>query len=341
MFVDEVRIEVRAGDGGRGVVSFRREKFVPRGGPDGGNGGDGGSIWLVAQTHQNTLVKYRYNPLFKAGRGAHGEGARRTGRSSEDLLLSVPVGTMVFDGETGELVGDLREEGTRLQVARGGRGGRGNACFTSSTNQAPRRADEGAPGEERHLRLELRLLADVGLVGLPNAGKSTLLRRVSAARPKVADYPFTTLTPHLGVVGDSDEEFVLADVPGLISGAHQGSGLGHRFLRHLLRTRFLVYLIDVSEASGREPVEDFRTLREEVQQYGHGLERLPAMVAANKIDILYDDERAIRLDEASRESGMEFWRISAATGEGTRQMIQRLSLKLREADLEAPAGEVL
>jgi GTP-binding protein len=248
---------------------------------------------------------------------------------------------MVFDGESGELLGDLREEGTRLQVARGGRGGRGNACFTSSTNQAPRRADEGAPGEERHLRLELRLLADVGLVGLPNAGKSTLLRRVSAARPKVADYPFTTLTPHLGVVGDSDEEFVLADVPGLISGAHQGSGLGHRFLRHLLRTRFLVYLIDVSEASGREPVEDFRTLREEVQQYGHGLERLPAMVAANKIDILYDDERAIRLDEASRESGMEFWRISAATGEGTRQMIQRLSLKLREADPETPAGEVL
>ena len=339
MFVDEVQIEVRAGDGGRGVVSFRREKYVPRGGPDGGNGGDGGSIWLVAQTNRNTLVEYRYNPLFKAERGAHGEGARRTGRTAEDLVLPVPVGTMVFDGASGDLLGDLPEEGARLLVARGGRGGRGNACFTSSTNQAPRRADDGAPGEERHLRLELRLLADVGLVGLPNAGKSTLLRSVSSARPKVADYPFTTLTPHLGVVGDADEEFVLADVPGLIEGAHQGSGLGHQFLRHLLRTRLLVYLIDVSESSGREPVEDFRILRDEVQQYGHGLERLPAVVAANKIDILYDGERAIHLERSSKEAGMELWRISAATGEGTRQLIQRLSRKLRELDLEMPAGE--
>ncbi len=340
MFVDEVEIEVRAGDGGRGVVSFRREKYVPRGGPDGGNGGDGGSIWLVAQSNRNTLVEYRYNPLFKADRGAHGEGSRRTGRTADDLVLPVPVGTMVFDGERGDIIGDLPEEGARLLVARGGRGGRGNACFTSSTNQAPRRADDGEPGEERHLRLELRLLADVGLVGLPNAGKSTLLRSVSSARPKVADYPFTTLTPHLGVVGDADEEFVLADVPGLIEGAHQGTGLGHRFLRHLLRTRLLVYLIDVSEASGREPVEDFRILRDEVQQYGDGLERLPAVIAANKIDILYDGERAIHLEQSAKEAGMELWRISAATGEGTRQLIQRLSRKLRELDLEVQAGEV-
>jgi len=252
----------------------------------------------------------------------------------------VPVGTMVFDGERGDIIGDLPEEGARLLVARGGRGGRGNACFTSSTNQAPRRADDGEPGEERHLRLELRLLADVGLVGLPNAGKSTLLRSVSSARPKVADYPFTTLTPHLGVVGDADEEFVLADVPGLIEGAHQGTGLGHRFLRHLLRTRLLVYLIDVSEASGREPVEDFRILRDEVRQYGDGLERLPAVIAANKIDILYDGERAIHLEQSAKEAGMELWRISAATGEGTRQLIQRLSRKLRELDLEVQAGEV-
>lgn len=340
MFVDEVEIEVRAGDGGRGVVSFRREKYVPRGGPDGGNGGDGGSIWLVAQSNRNTLVEYRYNPLFKADRGAHGEGSRRTGRTADDLVLPVPVGTMVFDGERGDIIGDLPEEGARLLVARGGRGGRGNACFTSSTNQAPRRADDGEPGEERHLRLELRLLADVGLVGLPNAGKSTLLRSVSSARPKVADYPFTTLTPHLGVVGDADEEFVLADVPGLIEGAHQGTGLGHRFLRHLLRTRLLVYLIDVSEASGREPVEDFRILRDEVRQYGDGLERLPAVIAANKIDILYDGERAIHLEQSAKEAGMELWRISAATGEGTRQLIQRLSRKLRELDLEVQAGEV-
>ena len=340
MFVDEVEIEVRAGDGGRGVVSFRREKYVPRGGPDGGNGGDGGSIWLVAQSNRNTLVEYRYNPLFKADRGAHGEGSRRTGRTADDRVLPVPVGTMVFDGERGDIIGDLPEEGARLLVARGGRGGRGNACFTSSTNQAPRRADDGEPGEERHLRLELRLLADVGLVGLPNAGKSTLLRSVSSARPKVADYPFTTLTPHLGVVGDADEEFVLADVPGLIEGAHQGTGLGHRFLRHLLRTRLLVYLIDVSEASGREPVEDFRILRDEVRQYGDGLERLPAVIAANKIDILYDGERAIHLEQSAKEAGMELWRISAATGEGTRQLIQRLSRKLRELDLEVQAGEV-
>jgi len=340
MFVDEVEIEVRAGDGGRGVVSFRREKYVPRGGPDGGNGGDGGSIWLVAQSNRNTLVEYRYNPLFKADRGAHGEGSRRTGRTADDRVLPVPVGTMVFDGERGDIIGDLPEEGARLLVARGGRGGRGNACFTSSTNQAPRRADDGEPGEERHLRLELRLLADVGLVGLPNAGKSTLLRSVSSARPKVADYPFTTLTPHLGVVGDADEEFVLADVPGLIEGAHQGTGLGHRFLRHLLRTRLLVYLIDVSEASGREPVEDFRILRDEVQQYGDGLERLPAVIAANKIDILYDGERAIHLEQSAKDAGMELWRISAATGEGTRQLIQRLSRKLRELDLEVQAGEV-
>ncbi len=338
MFVDEVEIEVRAGDGGRGVVSFRREKYVPRGGPDGGNGGDGGSIWLVAQSNRNTLVEYRYNPLFKADRGAHGEGARRTGRTSDDLILPVPVGTMAFDGERGDLIGDLPEEGARLLVARGGRGGRGNACFTSSTNQAPRRADAGEPGEQRRLRLELRLLADVGLVGLPNAGKSTLLRSVSSACPKVADYPFTTLTPHLGVVGDADEEFVLADVPGLIEGAHQGTGLGHRFLRHLLRTRLLVYLIDVSEASGREPVEDFRILRDEVQQYGDGLERLPAVVAANKVDILYDGERAIHLERSAKEAGMELWRISAATGEGTRQLIQRLSRKLRELDLGSQGG---
>lgn len=330
MFIDEARVEVKAGDGGRGVVSFRREKFVPRGGPDGGNGGTGGSIRLVARGNQNTLVAFRFRPLFKAERGRHGEGARKTGRDGEDLELAVPLGTVVYDDETGELLGDLVEEGARFLVAQGGRGGRGNACFTSSTNQAPRRSDDGAPGEERRLRLELRLLADVGLVGLPNAGKSTLLRRVSSAKPKVADYPFTTLNPHLGVVGESDWEFVIADVPGLIEGAHQGQGLGHQFLRHLLRTRFLVFLIDVSETSESDPVEDFRVLRQEVVRYGQGLEKLPAGVAANKLDILMDDQRAHALEEEARAEGLDTWQISAATGQGTKSMIRDLARRLQE-----------
>ncbi len=339
MFVDEARSELRAGEGGRGAVSFRREKYVPRGGPDGGDGGTGGSIWLVARANQNTLVTYRYNPTYRAERGRHGEGARRKGRSGQDLELPVPLGTLVFDGDTGKLYGDLREEGARLQVARGGRGGRGNACFASATNQAPRRYEEGAPGEERRLRLELRILADVGLVGLPNAGKSTLLRRVSAARPKVADYPFTTLTPHLGMVRYDDEEFVLADVPGLISGAHQGVGLGHRFLRHLLRTRVLVYLIDVSEASGRDPVEDLEALRQEVEQYGQGLEVTPAAVAANKIDILGDERRTAALEREARALELDLWRISAVTGEGTQAMIRELARRVREAVRKEKVGE--
>ncbi len=271
MFVDEVNIEVQAGDGGRGAVSFRREKYVPRGGPDGGDGGKGGSIWLVARHNRNTLAAYRYHPKFRAERGRHGQGARKTGQSGQDLELVVPVGTLVFNETAGELLGDLREDGARLLVAAGGRGGRGNAGFRTSINRAPRRYDEGARGGGWRLRLELSLLADVGLVGFPNAGKSTFIRRVSAARPKVAAYPFTTLNPHLGVVRCEDEEFVLADIPGLVPGAHQGVGLGHRFLRHLLRTRFLLYFIDVSEASDRDPVEDLCVLKEEVEQYGKGL----------------------------------------------------------------------
>ncbi len=340
MFVDEARIEVTAGDGGRGAVSFRREKYVPRGGPDGGNGGCGGSIWFVAQANQNTLAAYRYNPRYRAGRGRHGEGSDRTGRSGKDLTLPVPLGTLVFDEDAGELRGDLREDGARLLVAKGGRGGRGNATFVSSTNRAPRRFEEGRAGEERKIRLELRVLADVGLVGLPNAGKSTLLRRVSAAHPKVADYPFTTLTPHLGVVAVSDDkEFVLADVPGLISGAHQGAGLGHRFLRHLLRTRFLVYLIDVSEASGRNPVEDLQALQQEVRQYGRGLEGTPAAVAANKIDILGDGARLAALEKAVRSLDLDFWKVSAATGEGTKPMIRELARRIQGAVTDEKLGE--
>jgi GTP-binding protein len=339
MFIDEVHIDVKAGDGGRGAVSFRREKYVPRGGPDGGNGGRGGSIWFVARGNQNTLVAYRYHPSFKAERGRHGEGSQRTGRDGEDLELPVPPGTLIYDEDNGELLGDLREEGAKIRVAQGGRGGRGNACFATSTDQAPRRYEDGRTGEARRLRLELRLLADVGLVGLPNAGKSTLLRQVSAARPKVAGYPFTTLNPHLGVVGGEDWEYVLADIPGLIAGAHEGHGLGHRFLRHLLRTRFLVYLVDVSEASERDPVEGLKVLRREVERYGHGLEARPAAVAANKMDILVDERRVDGLERAARAMGLDLWRISAATGEGVRKMTNDLAARLRGIEAEAVTGE--
>src|SRR5512143_1432644 len=272
MFVDEVDIRVSAGDGGRGCVSFRREKRVPRGGPNGGDGGHGGSVYLVASPHLNTLVNFRFHPEFHAKRGVHGQGSNRTGHDGEDLKIEVPVGTVVFhvseDGGPGELVADLAHEGQRVLVARGGRGGRGNAHFATSTNRAPRRAEPGLPGEAWHLRLQLKLLADVGLVGYPNAGKSTLISRVSAAKPKIADYPFTTLTPHLGVVdlGD-DRSFVVADVPGLIEGAHHGQGLGHQFLRHVERTKVLVHLVDVSSASGRDPVEDFETIQEELRRF--------------------------------------------------------------------------
>ena len=270
MFVDEVDILVAAGNGGRGCLSFRREKCVPRGGPDGGDGGRGGSVFATASAHLNTLISFRFHSEFRARRGAHGKGANRTGPDGDDLNLEVPVGTLVYERPEDPtqplvLIGDLTEPGQRVLVAQGGRGGRGNARFASATNQAPRRVEDGEPGEVRQLRLHLKLLADVGLVGFPNAGKSTLIARISAARPKIADYPFTTLTPHLGVVtlGD-DRSFVVADVPGLIEGAHAGHGLGDRFLKHLERTKVLVHLVDVSGASGRDPVEDFETVRREL-----------------------------------------------------------------------------
>lgn len=331
MWIDEVVIEIEAGRGGEGAVSFRREKFVPRGGPDGGNGGDGGSIWIRASLEQNTLSGYRYRPHNRAERGRNGEGSNRTGQSGKSLELKVPLGTLLFDHESGELIGDLTRDGERVLVARGGRGGRGNASFATSTNRAPRRSEPGLPGEKKRLRLELRLLADVGLVGFPNAGKSTFISRVSGARPKIADYPFTTLVPYLGVVEvDEERSFVLADVPGLVPGASEGAGLGDRFLRHLSRTAHLVYFIEVSEASGRSPDEDLSALASEIQTYGRGIELKPAIVIASKIDALSDRSRLGRLERRSNEMGLSCWPVSSVTGEGVEAVVVELDRRVRE-----------
>src|SRR5437762_5023916 len=326
MFVDEVDIHIEAGHGGRGCLAFRREKFVPRGGPSGGDGGAGGSIYAVASPHINTLINYRFHPEFAADRGAHGQGSNRTGQTGADLELAVPIGTLVYE-KTGDseqplrLIADLAEEGQRVLVARGGRGGLGNARFASSTNRAPRKVQPGEPGETKDLRLELKLLADVGLVGYPNAGKSTLIARISAARPKIADYPFTTLTPNLGVVRlGEDRSFVVADVPGLIEGAHRGLGLGHQFLRHLERTKVLVHLVDVSSSTGREPVEDLDILRRELELFQPTLAAKPQIVAANKIDALDDEQRAKRLERRAKKLGLPFFRISGVTGAGVPEL---------------------
>ncbi len=328
MFVDEVDIHVEAGSGGRGCLAFRREKFVPRGGPSGGDGGLGGSVYVVASPHTNTLINYRFHPEFNAERGEHGQGSNRTGANGEDLDLAVPIGTLVYE-KTGDetqplrLLADLAKEGQRVLVAKGGRGGLGNARFATSTNRAPRKVQPGEPGEIKDLRLELRLLADVGLVGFPNAGKSTLIARISAARPKIADYPFTTLTPNLGVVQlKGDRSFVVADVPGLIEGAHRGLGLGHQFLRHLERTKVLVHLVDVSSASGRDPVEDFETVRTELELFDPAFAAKPQLVAANKIDALDDEKRAKELEKRAKKLKLPFFRISGATGEGVPRLLE-------------------
>jgi GTP-binding protein len=330
MFVDQVEIHVEAGAGGRGCLAFRREKRVPRGGPSGGDGGHGGSVFIVASPHANTLVQYRFVHDFSAGRGGHGEGSNRTGRSGADLELPVPVGTLVYEksvdpDDSPRLLADLSEVGQRVLVARGGRGGLGNARFATATNRAPRKVQPGEPGEVRDLQLELKLLADVGLVGFPNAGKSTLISRVSAARPKVADYPFTTLTPHLGVVSLSDDRsFVIADVPGLIEGAHRGLGLGHQFLRHLERTKVLVHVVDVSGASGRDPAEDFETLRRELALYRPELAAKPQIVAANKVDAAPEAAAIAPLRERARAAGLPCLAISAATGAGVPGLLEEI-----------------
>jgi GTP-binding protein len=331
MFVDEVKVFVKGGDGGGGCVSFRREPHVPRGGPDGGDGGQGGDVVLRAVSHQNTLLPLRYQAEIRAERGRHGGPGNRTGRSGEDREVAVPPGTSAREEATGRILGEVLGDGDRLVVARGGRGGRGNRAFLSNRNRAPREAEPGEPGEERWLRLDLRLLADVGLVGLPNAGKSTLLRRISAARPRVGDYPFTTLSPVLGVVATGERTFVAADIPGIIKGAHEGAGLGLRFLRHVERTRVLVHVVDASGTSGREPAADLLLAREEVRRWDASMLERAQVVAATKRDLVDEDDPLPALSAEAARLGLEVVAISAVSGEGLAHLTHLLDRLLATA----------
>ncbi len=336
MFIDEVKILVKAGDGGNGCLAFRREKYVPRGGPSGGDGGRGGDVTLVANSHQNTLLHLRFNPEHKAQRGRHGEGSNRTGHEGHSIDVEVPVGTVVYDDETGERLYDFTKPGERWVAARGGRGGRGNARFATSTHQAPTEFETGKPGEERHLRLELKLLADVGLVGFPNAGKSTLISRISAARPKIADYPFTTLEPQLGVVHlDGYRSFVVADIPGLIEGAHLGHGLGTQFLRHIERTRLLAHLVDVSESSGRDPVQDFETVMEELASFSEELAAKPMILVATKLDAAQDPKRVSALRRLAKRRKLPFYEISSVTGQGLEELRYAMAERALEPETQS------
>lgn len=335
MFIDRAKIYVKAGDGGNGVTAFRREKFVPRGGPSGGDGGKGGDVWLEADEGLNTLLHLRYNPEHKAERGRHGEGSNRHGRDGEDVTVKVPVGTQVFDADSEELIFDFTEAGQRFLAAKGGKGGWGNQHFATPTRRAPKFHYTGRAGEERELRLELKLIADVGLVGFPNAGKSTLISVISAAKPKIADYPFTTLEPNLGVVDLGEyKTFVVADIPGLIEGASEGAGLGDRFLRHVERTKLILHLVDVSSLSGRNPVEDYEVINRELANYNQDLAERPQIVVATKVDALDEPERLRSLRERAEKDDKEFAEISSATNQGVKELVFAISQKLEEIAAE-------
>jgi GTP-binding protein len=334
-FIDEVRIRVKAGDGGKGAVSFRREKFVPKGGPSGGDGGNGGSVVLVVDEGLSTLLDFRYRSEYKARPGEPGGNKDMYGRGGDDLILKVPPGTQVYDEASGRLLGDLKTHGQRFIAARGGRGGRGNIHFATSTDRAPRKAEPGTPGQERELRLELKLLADVGLLGFPNVGKSSLISRISAARPKIADYPFTTLVPNLGMVRLSgDRSFVVADVPGLIEGAHEGAGLGTRFLRHLERTRVLIHILEVTEEPGRTPLKDYKALRDELEAYDPDLAARPEIVAVNKTDLPVTKKKVAALKKSFAAKGVPVFPISAATGDGVPELLEAAWKEVQAARAE-------
>lgn len=339
MFIDRARIHVRGGDGGNGCMAFRREKFVPRGGPSGGDGGRGGSVFIESTEGLNTLLHFRYNPEHVADRGRHGEGSKRHGADAKDIVIKVPVGTLITDELTGEVLYDFTEPGQRVLAVSGGRGGRGNAQFATPTNRAPRYHEEGRLGGERWLVLELKLIADVGLVGLPNAGKSTLISRISAARPKIADYPFTTLEPNLGVVDLGDfKTFVVADIPGLIEGAHVGAGLGDRFLRHIERTKLLVHLVDVS-GMANNPCQDYQTVATELQAYSRDVATKPKIVVATKLDALDDEDRLKEFEQFCKQQGLEFLAISAASGKGLKELLRAIERRLDEFNKEEAAEQ--
>jgi len=333
-FIDEAKIFVKGGDGGRGCVSFRREKYVPRGGPDGGDGGKGGDVVIRASRGHHTLLDLKFNQHHAADRGAHGEGARRTGRSGRDEVILVPVGTVIHDAETGEVLADLTADGETFIAARGGMGGRGNARFATPTRQAPRHAQPGRPGEERWIRLELKLLADVGIIGLPNVGKSTFISRVSSARPRIADYPFTTLVPNLGVVRfQEDRSFVIADIPGLIEGAHAGTGLGTRFLRHIERTRLLLHMIDIAGETPAKAWRNFEVVNKELALYSASLKGIPQILALNKTDIPSTREKMQKVIDIFQKKGLKIFPLSAVTGEGVRALLAEMVKKLEDGGL--------
>jgi GTPase len=345
LFVDQVTVTLKAGRGGNGCVSFRREACVPKGGPDGGHGGDGGSIVFTADENISSLAYFRFHPIIKAKNGAPGEGSNRQGKRGPDVRLGVPVGTMIKEADGGAVLADLAVHGRSFVVARGGRGGRGNASYATATHQAPREFQPGRPGEEKELFLELKLIADVGLVGFPNAGKSTLISKISAARPIIADYPFTTLAPNLGVVDIGEyRSFVVADIPGLIEGAHRGQGLGIRFLRHIERTKLLIHVVDVSPYSGRDPVEDFKVLMKELEAFSPEVAARPQILAANKVDLLGDDtSRLVRLRRLAARRKIPFFAVSALKREGLKPLVEAAARQLAEiaaaTGSQAPAAK--